>query len=222
LICIAFAGLYCSKTAIAQEDVAFVPDTTVKVHKLMTSEHWLGIRYSYLFTGVQSNVGTKTHMKMTPLNFDLLYTYYRPMWNYLAYFGIQTGVRYLSYGFTTEDEISNYPCTVTAVQIPFYSAFHFDFGKHFRILLNLGLYGGYRISTTKENGWDCFDKRWEYGVGGLAGFAIRAGRFQFVLDGGYHFTLAFLFDPEKFSSASWLYCYPWYANVSFGIHYQIK
>ncbi len=210
------------KALKAQQGFTF--DTTTVVVTPKEPQHLIGVRYGYEFTGVQINVDMKSKGVGTPLNFALLYTYYNPLWGRLDYFGLQTGIKYCSYGFKIEyaDFYKNFQETITAIEIPFVSAFKVDLGKHFRILASLGAFGGYRLTTTKSNGWDCFDQRYDYGVIGGAGFAIRFKPVEFHIEASYQHSFSFLFHPEKLSSEWWTYTYPWQISISAGIHIQLK
>lgn len=204
------------------DSVTIAPLDTVRTHKVVYPEHLIGIRYSYCFTGVKTNVDVNQTGYKSPLNLELLYTYYHPLWGYIGYFGLQTGIRYTKFGFTSDANIRNFDQTVTTLQLPLLSAFHFDIGKHLRIYLSIGPYFGYRLSTTKDEGWDCFDRRFEWGIEGQGGVGLRFGRVEFHLGAGYQFCLGFLYDPEKYSSATWLYTYPHSFSVGGAVHFKLK
>jgi len=214
----------CGTSLSAQEydTLTVAPLDTVKTHKVVYPEHLIGVRYSFNLTNVKSNVSVNQVGYTSPVNLEILYTYYHPLWNYIGYFGIQTGLRYTKFGFSSDANIRNFDQVVTSIQLPVLSAFHFDIGKHFRILLNLGPYFGYRLSTTKEEGWDCFDKRFEWGIEGQAGFGLRFGPIDIHMTGGYMFDFGFLYHPEKFSSTTWLYTYPNAWSFGCGIYYKLK
>lgn len=206
-----------------EEDSLYIaPLDTVKTHKIVHPEHLIGVRYSYCITNVKTNVNVNQVGYNSPVNLELLYTYYHPLWEYIGYFGLQTGIRYTKFGFSSDADIRNFDQTVTSLQLPLLSAFHFDIGKHFRIYINLGPYVGYRMQTTKEEGWDCFDKRLDWGVEGQGGLGLRFGRLELHLGAGYQFCFGFLYDPEKFSSSTWLYSYPNSISIGAGLHFKIK
>lgn len=208
--------------SMEQDSLYIAPLDTVRSHKVVYPEHLIGLRYSYCITGVGTNIDMNQKGYNSPVNIELLYTYYHPLWGYIGCFGLQTGIRYTKFGFTSENNIPNFFENVTTLQLPVLSAFHFDIGKRLRIFANIGPYIGYRLSTTKEKGWDCFDKRFEYGIEGLGGIGLRFGRFEIHLGAGYQYCFGFLFDPEKFSSASWIYTHPHSLNLSCGWHYKLK
>lgn len=214
-----------SPNAVAQdhEEGKMVIDTVEKVIQIKPSEHLLGVRYSFAYTGVHMSVEMKEKGVISPLNFALLYTYYQPLWGY-NYFGLQTGIKYGSFGFTTDysNVYPHFEQTVTTLELPLVSAFKVDLGKYFRILLDLGAFGGYILTTTKDNGFDCFDNRITYGVLGGVGFAVKVRPVEFHISAHYQYYLSMLYNQERFSSTWWFYSHPWQVSVSFGIHVKLK
>ncbi|HIZ86042.1 MAG TPA: PorT family protein [Candidatus Coprenecus stercoravium] len=199
-------------------------DTTVKVLEPKFPEHLIGIRYDFAFTGVQITPDMGIKSINSPFNIAVLYTYYHPLWGVYDFFGLQTGLRYSKYGFVNgEYQFQHFEQTVSFVELPFLSAFHVDIGEHFRILISLGPFIGYRFATTKDNGFDCFDIRFDYGIVGGAGVAYIVNKWlELHLEGAYHYSLSMLYHPEKLSSISWIYSYPWQASINFGVHFKIK
>lgn len=199
-------------------------DTVIKIRPVRYPEHLIGVRYDYSFTGVAMTPDMGTKSVNSPLNIAVLYTYYHPLWKTIDIFGLQTGLRYTKYGFVNgEYQFDRFEQTVTVIEMPLMSAFHIDIGEHFRILFSLGPFLGYRLYTTKENGFDCFDNRIDYGLSGGAGMAFRLGKIiELHLEGAFRYSLSMLYHPEKMSSSTWIYTYPWQASVSLGLHVRLK
>ncbi len=199
-------------------------DTAIVVKPVHEPEHLLGVKYDFSFTGVMMTPDMGIKSINSPVNLAVLYTYYHPLWSVIDIFGIQTGVRYTKYGFVNDEyAFENFEQTVSVIELPLISAFHIDIGEHFRILLSIGPFLGYRFATTKENGFDCFDNRIDYGVQGGAGLAYILGkRIEFHLEGTFHYSLSMLYHPERMSSVAWMYSYPWQASISMGIHVKLK
>lgn len=199
-------------------------DTVSKVYPVRYPEHLVGIRYDFAFTGVMITPDMGIKSVNSPINVAVLYTYYHPLWKSFNYFGIQLGVRYSQYGFVNKKyQFDRFEQTVSLIEIPVMSAFHVDLGKYFRILASIGPFVGYRFATTKENGFDCYDIRWDYGVSGGLGVAFRFAKIlELHLEGSYHYSFSMLYHPEKMSSNTWIYSYPWQANISLGLHVKLK
>lgn len=198
-------------------------DTAVIVKPVKAPEHLIGVKYDFSFTGVTMTPDMGIKSVNSPLNIAVLYTYYHPLWSVIDLFGIQTGLRYTTYGLVNDQyEFRHFEQTVSVIELPLISAFHVDIGEHFRILLSIGPFIGYRFATTKDNGFDCFDNRIDYGIQGGAGLAYIIGkRFELHLEGTFHYSLSMLYHPEKMSSVSWLYSYPWQASISLGFHVKL-
>lgn len=199
-------------------------DTAVKVLTMKSPEHLIGVRYDFAFTGVHITPDMGIKSINSPVNVAILYTYYNPLWGAYDFFGLQTGIRYTRYGFVNDRyQFENFEQTVSVIELPLLSAFHVDLGEHFRILISLGPFLGYRFATTKANGFDCYDNRVDYGiVGGLGLAYIFNKRFELHLEGAFHYSLSMLYHPEKITSAAWIYSYPWQASISLGFHVKIK
>ena len=88
-----------------------------------------------------------------------------------------------------------------------------DFSR-FRVLLNLGTYGGYRLSTDKEGGFDQYDQRMDYGVIGGGGFAVVFNPLEFHIEANYKYALASMYHTNKISDIYWIYTYPQNVMIS--------
>ncbi len=199
-------------------------DTVTVIRPTHKPEHLLGIRYDYSFCNVTMTPDLKPEGIGTPLNLSILYTYYQPKWATLDFFGVQTGFRYTQFGFKNgEYQYPNFEQTVTSFEYLLLSAFHYDIKEQFRVLFSIGPYAGYRAFTTKDNGFDCYDIRFDYGIEGGLGFAYRLKDFmEFHVEGVFKYAFSMLYHPEKFSSISWVYTYPWQLSICLGIHFRLK
>lgn len=223
------ALIFTALSLYGQEDTVTIKpgvqwDTAIVVKPIRYPEHLIGVRYDYSFTGVTMTPDMGIRPVNSPVNVAVLYTYYHPLWSVIDVFGLQTGLRYSRYGFVNDEYLfEHFEQTVSIIELPFLSAFHIDLGEHFRILLSIGPFIGYRFATTKDNGFDCFDNRIDYGIQGGAGLAYIIGRrFELHLEGTFHYSLSMLYHPEKMSSTSWLYSYPWQASISLGFHVKLN
>ncbi|MBR5249371.1 MAG: PorT family protein [Bacteroidales bacterium] len=196
-------------------------DTTMRVVTAKPTYHQVGVRYNIANCGVSFSPDLKAKTITTYNNIALLYTYYSPLWGYMDYFGFQTGIKYGSYGFTTEYNINNMDQTLTYVELPLLAAFHYDFNK-FRIYLNVGPFLDYHLATSRSTGFDCYDQRTGYGILGYAGLGYQLGRFQIGLDFGYQYSLGFMFHPEKLADDWWLYSYASQWSFGLSLHYTLN
>lgn len=116
------------------------------------------------------------------------------------------------------------------------SHFHMDFGQHFKLLLKLGLYGGYRMNIRREleepyssyesylerkDEFQDYERRWTYGVMGGAGMALMFSPIEL------HLTVQGKWGWESFWKADYLspyyyrFAYPLDAGITFGLYYQL-
>ncbi len=174
------------------------------------SIHMIGVSYGVTWSGVTSSPGLAQSKILTYNNFGVYYTYYHALWDHLFNFGLKTGAMYLHEGYATERE--GYGETCTLVNVPLISQFKLDFSI-FRILINIGTYGGYRLTTDKEGGFDKYDQRYDYGVLGGGGFAIVFHPFEFHIEANYKYAFASQYHTNKMSDIYWIYTYP--QNVMF-------
>lgn len=195
-------------------------DTSMVIVQAKPERHLIGLRWNAANCGVSFSPDLKAKDITTYNNISLLYTYYAPLWGYMDIFGFQAGFKYGSYGFESEYNINNMDQTLTFVQVPFMSAFHYDINK-LRIYLNIGPYVTYHLTTSRSTGFDCYDQRWNYGLEGYAGVGYQFGKFQVGLDFGYQYSLGFLFHPEKLSDTWWLYSYATQWTFGLSVHYLL-
>lgn len=209
-----------SSAAKGQEGYMEIDTTFSKTVRVRPTEHLLGVRYSYEMTGVHFAPDLKAERVNTHKNFALIYTYYHNLWDVWSFFGIQFGAKYCQYGFTSEYNIDNMDQTVTAIEIPLLTQLKYDIGKHLRLMLNIGGFGGYRLETSNPKGFDEFDQRWDYGAQGGGGAAIKFHPFEIHFEVMYQYSFAFLYHPEKLSNDWWLYSYPNRLSFNVGLHFN--
>lgn len=197
----------------------FVADS-VQVKAVATkNEHFFGIKYGYGLSGVMFNFDAKTKRVHNPLNFGVTYTYYHTMWGFMDYFGIQFGVNYTEEGFQADTDLVN---NEKWELISGYMATQFKFDiSWFKILVNIGGFGGYRLSTDKPGGFDCYDMRTDYGVLGGAGFGFKFHPFELHLEGWYKHSLSTIYYPEKINSSTWIYSHPNQIMISASLLYKL-
>lgn len=207
-------ALFFSVLSISAQDYTFItelPDDfssldTIPPVKVRNSVHMLGVKYGVNLSGVKSTPPIGEYRIFTKNNISVLYTYYHTLWGYMSNFGVQFGVHYGEQGYGSEYS-AIYGETCKVVEVPLISQFHIDFSR-FRILANLGGYGGYRLSTDKAGGFDQFDQRYDYGIVGGAGFAVIFKPFEIQLEGNYQYSFASMYQTNKISDLYWMLTYP--------------
>ena len=185
-------------------------------------EHLVGVRWGYNISNVSFDPTIlHTAIKSTK-NFSVLYTYYHDIWGASPYFGIQTGLSFWQTGYIS----GNIEEKTDLISLPLVSQFHLDFWK-LRVLVNLGGYGGYRLSktvydlsgTTNSTGVKGFDKLGIIAGGGLA-VVLKPVELQF--EANYNYSLSYLYNPRKLNATIPQYTYPNQLIFSISIMYHIK
>lgn len=210
--------------AAAQDDFIFdMPDDfavldTIQHPARFKSIHMIGASYGATWSGVTSSPGLGQEKKMTWHTVGVYYTYYHALWDQLFNFGLKFGAMHGYEGYLTPK--NNYQETCEVVEFPLLSQFKLDFSR-FRILLNIGPYAGYRLSTDKEGGFDKFDQRFDYGVIGGGGLGVVFNPFEIHLEANYKYAFASMYHTNKISDIYWIYTYPQNLMFSISLHFHL-
>ncbi|MGX8707787.1 MAG: hypothetical protein ACSW72_03435 [Bacteroidales bacterium] len=217
-------ALTAALTASAQDNFIFeMPDDFADLDTLQhparfKSIHMIGVSYGVNYSGVTSSPKIGHEKIWTYNSIGVYYTYYHALWDQLFNFGIQFGVKHGYEGYTSSWGTLGETCEV--IEVPLISQFKIDFSI-FRLLVNLGTYGGYRLSTDKEGGFDKFDQRYDYGVIGGGGVAIVFKPFELHLEANYKYAFASMYHTNKLSDIYWLYTYPQNVMLSASLHFHL-
>lgn len=213
------AALLLSLLQARAQDYSFItelPDDfasidTVAPPKQYKSIHMVGVKYGVNISNVSTQPSVKESKVITHNNISVLYTYYHALWDKLFNFGLQTGVKHGYEGYASE--LASYGEICEIAEVPLISQFKIDFSR-FRILVDVGAYGGYRLSTDKEGGFDKYDQRVDYGIIGGAGIAVVFKPFELQIEGGYKRSFASMYHTNKYSDIYWMFTYPTNIMVS--------
>lgn len=211
-------------SAAAQDEFIFdLPDDFAQLDTVVhpakfKSIHMIGVSYGANWSGVSSSPKIGESRIWTLNSYGVHYTYYHALWDQLFNFGLQIGARHGYEGYASTTEGFGETCEV--VEVPLLSQFKIDFSR-FRLLVNLGTYGGYRLSTDKEGGFDQYDQRIDYGIIAGAGLAVVFKPFELHVEGNYKYSLASMYHTNKFSDIYWLYTYPMNVQLIASLHFHL-
>ena len=211
-------------TAGAQDNFIFdMPDDfaaldTVAPPKKFKSIHMIGVSYTINWSGVTSSPKIGQERIWTFRNYGITYTYYHAMWDHLFNFGVTVGAKHCYEGFSSP--YSGYGGTYETLEFPLLSQFKIDFSR-FRLLLNLGPYYGYRLSTDREGGFDQYDQRHDYGIIAGVGLAVVFKPLELHIEGNYKYALASIYHANKYSDLYWLFTYPQNIMFSASLHVHL-
>ena len=211
-------------TAGAQDNFIFdMPNDfseldTMAVSTKFKSIHMFGVSYSAQLSGVTSSPKIGQERIWTYKNFGVSYTYYHAMWDHLFNFGLVIGAKHGYEGYTSPYDGFGETCEV--LEFPLLSQFKIDF-LPCRLLINLGPYYGYRLSTDKEGGFDQYDQRHDYGIIAGLGLAFVLKPFELHIEGNYKYALASMYHTNKYSDIYWIYTYPQNIVLSASLHIHL-
>lgn len=239
-------GLYAQTDHLIISEVSSLTDEqldTINVKKKLVINDYsmLGIQYGAGLSRVMWNPSQKQDMVFVPVNVGITYTKYGKMFGYMPYFGFQMGLFYAQEGYQfkyNKDRDYTYKiegaekAILDVVEVPMLFQFHIDMWN-FKILAQIGCYGGYRlgierfpgitgsVSEELQHSFKDTDRRWDYGIKGGAGFALVFEPFEIHIQAMYKHSLSSLYEPDYASKYYYRYAYPSNIVISAGLHYHI-
>ena len=217
-------------------------DTVQVKKKLKLNDYSLiGFQYGAALSQVMWNPSQNQQLVFIPVNMGITYTLYGKMFGYMPYFGFQTGVFYTREGYQFEyNEERKYTNTIEGaekaimdvVEVPLLSHIHFDFW-HFKIIAQIGLFGGYRLGIHRypgitgkvnpeyEHAFTETDIRFDYGLKGGLGFGLVFDPIEIHIQAMYKHSLSSLYQPDHYSEYYYRFAYPSNIILSAGIHFQL-
>ena len=196
----------------------FADIDTVAPPTKFKSIHMIGAGYGVNLSGVNSSPKIGQERIWTFNNIGVYYTYYHALWDHLFNFGLVVGAKHGYEGFASTYDTYGETCEI--IEVPLISQFKIDF-LPFRLLVNIGTYGGYRLSTDKEGGFDKYDQRYDYGVIGGVGLAVVFKPIEIHIEGNYKYALASMYHTNKISDIYWIYTYPQNIMISASVHVHL-
>ncbi len=243
-----FIGLYAQSEFLPQGLTVetytdeFLDSLDVKKKLIINDYSMFGINYGVNLSRVNWNPSQKQDMLIIPMNIGISYTKYGKMFGYMPYFGFQIGLNYTQEGYQFEyNEDKDYTYTIEGaekaiydvVEMPLYMHCHYDLWN-FKIIANLGCYGGYRIGIHRYPGQTGFvnpelvnaftetDRRWDYGLKGGAGFGLVFDPVEIHVMATYKHSFGTLYEPDHYSEYYYRYAYPANIVISAGIHIHLS
>lgn len=217
-------------------------DTVTIEKKLKLNDYSLiGFQYGAALSQVMWNPVQKQQMVFIPVNVGVTYTLYGKMFGYMPFFGFQAGVFYTREGYQFEyNEERNYTYTIEGaekavmdvIEVPVLSHIHVDFW-HFKIIAQLGVFGGYRLGIHRYPGSTGYvkpevekafldtDNRFDYGLKGGVGFGLVFDPVEFHIQAMYKHSLSSLYEPDHYSQYFYRFAYPSNIVISAGVHFQL-
>ena len=216
---------------------------TVKIDKTLRLNDYslIGLQYGVGLSQVMWNPAQKQNMLLMPVNVGVTYTLYGKMFGYMPYFGFQAGIFYAREGYEFKyNEERNYTYTIEGaekavmdvIEVPILSHLHVDFW-HFKIIAQLGVFAGYRLSIQRypgetgyvkpevQNSFLDTDNRFDYGLKGGLGFGLVFDPVELHIQAMYKHSLSSLYAPDHYSQYYYRFAYPSNIVISAGLHFQL-
>ena len=103
-------------------------------------------------------------------------------------------------------------------------------GQYSKIIIKVGMYGGYRTSITRSgpyvsedivNAFQDTDNRWTYGVQGGLGLGFMVDPLEIHLNVQVKWGWSPYYQPNKYSPYYYRFAYPLDGAVTLGVYYQL-
>jgi len=196
------------------------------------------IEYGGSLNRMNFSLNYKQQSFFVPEYFGISFMRYGKMFGYMPYFGFKVGLFYGHEGYMfKEDKETHTTSTINGaskvvydvVEMPFLTHIHYDF-VHFKLMANVGLYGGYRLRIHRtgmrlpeeiaENFLET-DRRLDYGLQGGAGFALVFSPLELHFNATLRYSWATIYDPNYYSEYYYRFAYPFDIMFSAGVCFQL-
>ena len=214
-----------------------LPDSLKKVFSL-NDYTMVGVEYGASLSRTQFNPSKTQGNLFVPHTFGVYVLKYGKLFDGSPNFGLKTGFRYSheGYQFKLNKETGVTPtlegaekAIIEVVELPFMAHFHSD-GLHFKVMLDLGIYGGYRLSIDRigeyvsdefKNAFMEWDYRLDYGITGGLGFGLVFDPVEFHVNAGVRYSWGSLYRADYLSQDFYRFAYPLDFMLTAGMYFQI-
>ncbi len=219
----------------------FLDTLVIKKNLVVNDYSLIGVQYGVGLSQVMWNPRQEQSMMFIPVNFGLTYTKYGQMFA-MPFFAFKAGLFYAKEGYQFEYN-EEYDWTykiegaekavLELIEVPLLFQFHYD-TWNFKILAEVGCYGGYRLGITRypgktgnvrpelEHSFTDTDIRIDYGIKGGVGFALVFDPLEFHVTASYKHSLSSLYEPDHNSQYYYRFAYPSNIIISAGVHFQLS
>ena len=216
---------------------AYLDTLDINKKLLINDYSMIGISYGGALNMVNFNPTRKNATFFTPHQFGITFTNYQKMFHYMPYFGIQVGLYYGQdgYQFKPDSDGKSYhvdgatSAIYDYIEVPALAHLHIDVWK-IKMMVNLGLYGGYRLKVHREgpqvpedyvNAFYDYENRVDYGFKGGLGIGFMFDPVEFHINATLRHSLSSLYEPDYASEYYYKIAYPMSVALTFGVHIHL-
>lgn len=169
-------------------------------------------------------------------------TRYATMMNMFPIVGMELGFQHNYEGYNFKETETNgfvsrqhvdgaYEAYMEVPEVFLLTHGHVDAGEHFKLLVKLGLFGGYRMNITRigpyvtdeiEHSFKDTDNRWTYGLQGGLGFGLMFDPIEIHLGVQIKWGWSSFYQPNVVSPYYYRFAYPLDGAVTLGLYYQLS
>lgn len=207
--------------------------------KLINDYSMIGVNYGVTFSNTYFSPSKHNRLFVSMPNYvSVMYTKHCKMFDTMPYFALVLGAAMGTEGFAfeadkqtgvTADAYGATWCSIKVFEVPVMAQIHID-SEPFKVMANLGIYGGWRQSITRSgpnldtqwsNTFRDYENRFDYGFQGGAGIALMFDPIEIHFNCLLRWSWSSLYQPEYASRYYYNYAYPIDIIASVGIHFQL-
>ena len=217
----------------------FLDTVDVKKAFVLNDYTMVGIHYGVSFNQMSFSPQYLQTYLFSPEYYGVTVSKYGKLFNMYPNFGLEAGIFYghEGYKFKANKETGALAsirganeCRFTVVEVPLMAAMHMD-SKYFKLVANLGIYGGYRLSVERigdnvaeeyrNNFIEDMDRRLDYGIRGGLGFGLVFTPIEFHIKANVRYGWGTIFEPDWYSEYYYRFAYPFDIMVTGSIYIQL-
>ncbi len=217
----------------------FLDTVDVKKAFVLNDYTMVGLHYGVSFNQMSFNPQYLQTYLFSPEYYGVTISKYGKLFNMYPNFGLEAGVFYghEGYKFKENKETGSVAsirganeCRFTMVEVPLMAAMHID-TKYFKLVANLGIYGGYRLSVERigenvaeqyrNNFIEDMDRRMDYGLRGGLGFGLVFSPVEFHVKANIRYGWGTIYEPDWYSEYFYRFAYPFDIMVTGSLYIQL-
>ena len=237
-------------------DIFSLPDVitedyldTVNVQKqFLINDYWIvGAHFGGTLVGSSFNPSRETNYFFKYPYYGISITKFFTMLNTFRNLGLEFGVQHTWEGYQFKENKETHviqtmegatKALMEVYEANFLTHAHFDFTDKVKMILKIGLYGGYRMNIVRygdrvpdeiRTSFLPTDHRWTYGVEGGGGFGLMFDPIEIHVNALLKWSWSTLYDPNYqspyfprlYPEYYYRFAYPFDIMLSIGLYYQL-